>query len=302
MTDIHSKKYETTSAELERIHAFYRLTSLTRLPAKKGDGIYNEATVYRGGKTHRVAWQSPSVDSQLRRGDIVIAHRVSSPSEVFGPCYPARLIRADRSEGIVNLFDLLPSAWLADPSLAARASVLWERMDKPMRRLFNAVLWERGRFLNYVTGSARPALLAAGSGSNLHIAVNLAEQALLLAEGLPTIEHGVLIAAALLQKAARVEDDRRAADGEMRPRVGGLWTGYQQTILQWLAAARSHVCIPDSFYDRLIHVLIAGHRSELSVFSLEAAILDSAWKLIDTSTRARPPGSKTVRAHHEIFY
>ncbi len=61
----------TSTARSWITHTHYRLTSLMRLPGKTGTGIYNEATLYRGGETLRIGWTSPTVDSRLRRGDIV---------------------------------------------------------------------------------------------------------------------------------------------------------------------------------------------------------------------------------------
>ncbi len=130
----------------------YRLTSLMRLPGKKGQGIYNEAVLYHERESLRVCWASASVDSRLRRGDLVTV-KAGPPKGPRSDLLPVvRIVRLDRPEVTVNPFEMVPTSWLNDPSVALRAKALWGQMERPLQHLLNAVLWDGARFYRYVTG------------------------------------------------------------------------------------------------------------------------------------------------------
>ena len=282
------------------LSAYYRLTSLMRLPAKKGTGIYNEATLFHESESLRVGWHSATVDSRLRRGDIVAVK--SSGHGIFrSDVIPVvRIARIDRPVAAVNPFELLPSAWIGGNATAQRAKRLWEQLERPLQHLLNAVLWDGGRFYRYVTGPQSAADYPAPAGGNFRRCVALAEEALSLADGLPDIARGVLIAAALLYEAGRADDFLVAADGSgLRLSERGLWIGYQQTILEWLAVARIKVILPDALYYHLVHVLIALQRPPTTKVSIEAAILNVARRFLDMpvrfgNTAARTKGCRSM--------
>ncbi len=291
--DIHPDNTQTlagTTSPARRgaTHTHYRLTSLMRLPGKTGTGIYNEATLYRGGETLRIGWTSPTVDSRLRRGDIVTVRegkaRVTRP-EVLPVL---RIARVDQPVAAVSPFELVPGSWLDDRALARRAKNLWEQMDRPLQHLVNAVLWDGARFYRYVTGPRSTAAYPAPPGGIFRRSVALAEEAVLLADGLPNVARGVLIAAALLHEAGKADDFRVAADGSgLKLSERGRWIGYQQTILEWLAVARTKVIVPDALYHHLVHVLVALCRPPESPQAIETAILNVARGFVDTSERLR---------------
>lgn len=278
----------------------YRLTSLMRLPGKNGRGIYNEATLYHDRHTRRVAWTSPTVDSRLRRGDIVSVKAFPRLARA-GQAPVVGLVRLDLPQAAVNPFELIPAAWLNDRSLAQRAKVLWDQLERPLQHLFNAVLWDGARFYRYATGPLASAAGPARSGDSLRRAVALAEEALRLAEGLPDVARGVLIAAALLHDAGKTDGVRLAADGSgLKPSERSLWIGPGETLLEWLAVARTRVIVPDARYYRLVHVLIALQRSPQPSFAIEAAILHAARRFIDRPERERQADRLIPRARQDV--
>ena len=213
----HLPSGKTSPVETKALAPYYRLTSLMRLPGKTGTGVYNEATLYCAGDTLRIGWTSPTVDSRLRRGDIVTVRegRARAPHPEVLPVL--RIARVDQPVAAVNPFDLVPSSWLHDRALAQRAKNLWEQMERPLQHLVNAVLWDGARFYRYVTGPVSVAAYPAPPGGTFRRAVALAEEAVLLADGLPNVARGVLIAAALLHD---VREDYHVADRELTRRFG----------------------------------------------------------------------------------
>lgn len=269
-------------------HAYYRLTSLMRLPGKTGPGVYNEATLYHAGETLRIAWTSPTVDSRLRRGDIVTVREGRARARQSAVLPVLRITRVDQPVAAVNPFALVPPSWLDDRTIAQRATALWEQMERPLQHLLNAVLWDGARFYRYVTGPVSTADYPAPSGGNFRRAVALAEEALLLANGLPNVARGVLIAAALLHDAGKADDFRLAPDGRgLTLSERGRWIGYQNTILEWLAVARTKAIVPDAVYLLLIHVLVALRRPPESPQAIETAILNVARGFVDSPERLR---------------
>ncbi len=285
------------ASERRPLAPYYRLTSLMRLPAKSGTGVYNEATLYHAGETLRIAWTSPTVDSRLRRGDIVTVREGRARAHRPEVLPVLRIARVDQPVAAVNPFDLVPSSWLHDRALTQRAKNLWEQMERPLQHLVTAVFWDGARFYRYVTGPRSAADYPAPPGANFRRSVALAEEALLLADGLPNVARGVLIAAALLHEAGKADDFHLAADGSgVTLSERGRWIGYPQTVLEWLAVARTKVIVPDALYHLLVHVLIAVHRPPESPQAIETAILKVARGFVDSPERVRNADRLIARA------
>ena len=278
----------TSPAESGATHTHYRLTSLMRLPGKAGIGVYNEATLYHAGETLRIGWTSPTVDSRLRLGDIVTVReaRARSPRPEVLPVL--RIARVDQPVGAVNPFELVPVSWLNDRTIARRAKTLWDQMERPLQHLVNAVLWEGARFYRYVTGPRSTAAYPAPPGGIFRRSVALAEEAVLLADGLPNVARGVLIAAALLHEAGKADDFRPAPDGRgLTLSERGRWIGYPQTVLEWLAVARTPVIVPNAVYRRLVDVLVVLRQPTEAPPSIETAILNVASRFVESPERLR---------------
>jgi len=283
-------RFESTTATTAPTvaYAYYRLTNLMRLPGKPGQGVYNEATLYHEGETLRIGWTSPTVDSRLRRGDIVTVREGRARARHSEVLPVLRIARVDQPVAAVNPFELVPASWLHDRSIARRAKTLWDQMERPLQHLLNAVLWDGARFYRYVTGPLSTADYPAPPGGNFRRSVALAEEALLLADGLPNVARGVLIVAALLHDAGKADDFRLAADGSgVKLSERGRWIGYQHTILEWLAIARTRVIVPDALYHLLVHVLVAIRRPPEFPQAIETAILNVARGFVDSPERLR---------------
>lgn len=201
----------------------------------------------------------------------------------------------------VNPFDLVPPSWVKDCSLTRRAAALWERLERPLQQLVNAALWDGARFYRFVTGPVSAADYPGAPAGNFRRSVALAEEALSLADGLPNVARGVLLAAALLQDAGKADAFRLAPDGSgIALSERGRWIGYQQTVLEWLAVARTQVIVPDTLYLHLVHVLLALHRPPETPLAIETAILNVARGFIDSPQRLRDADRLISRALHPV--
>ena len=282
LTHTTTRAGETSSLERKAPEIYARLISLMRLPGRTGHGIYNEATLYHDGETRQVSWTSSTVDARLRRGDVVTVRAGRAKTHVGEMTPVQRIVRVDQAVPVVNPFALIPPTWFDDREIVRAAAMLWGQMERPLQHLVNAVLWDGARFYRYVTGPASTAEYPAPAGGGFRRAVACAEEARLLADGLPKVARGVLIAAALLHEAGKADDFRLSADGSgLILSERGRWIGYRQTLLEWLAVARTEVIVPDGLYHRLVHVLLATHRASELPPTIEAAILNVARNLAD---------------------
>ena len=151
----------------------------------------------------------------------------------------SRLELVDKPIPWLNPFSMLPPGWVSDRNAVERAGHLWEQMGRPLQHLFNAVLWDGGRFVRFVTGPVSTSDYPWQPGGNFRHAVTVAEQAAALSKGLSDVSTPVVIAAALLNDAGKADEFRLSQDGNgyvLSER--GHWIGFQHTILEWLAVAR----------------------------------------------------------------
>ncbi len=284
--------------------AYYRLVSITRLPASHGQGVTNLASLYHDQEELLVTWQSPQVDCRLKRGcHVAIRGRTSlAPS---GDAW--RIQRLDLLEKPlpgVNPFETIPASWVRDRSWIARAGDLWQRLSRQFQHLLTAVFWDARRFERFLTGPAALSSYRPLPNANLRHAVETAEQAIALAHGLSAVSPSVLIAAALLHDAGKADDYRLTPE-----RNGyafserGLLVGSRHTVLEWLAVARGRdgVIVPDRQYLALIHALTATPgASALGIRepqTIEATILSVAHRV--SAESAWPPSASLAGNHQQ---
>lgn len=250
----------TTAQSSSETAAYYRLTSITRLPGKGGRGVTNIATLYHEQGAREVTWQSAQVDCRLKRGCYVAMRGIEQVAS-DRVTKIQRLDLLDKPLPSVNPFDAVPANWVRDRSLVKRASNLWDQLTRPLQHLVTAVLWDGGRFERFVTGPATLSCHPTVPNANLSHAVETAETALMLANGLKDVSTSVVIAAALLHDAGKADDFRLSPDrdGYAYSERGQL-VGARHTVLEWLAVARGRdgVIVPDGQYLALIHALTAS--------------------------------------------
>ncbi len=154
---------------------------------------------------------------------------------------------------------------MRDRSWVHRAASLWEQLSRPFQHLVTAVLWDGSRLERFLTGPAALHGYPPYPNGNLRHAVETAEQAKMLANGMSDVCNSVLIAAAFLHDAGKADDFRLTPEREgYEFSERGRLVGYRHTILEWLAVARCKdgVIVPESQYLALVHVLTATRGAE----------------------------------------
>lgn len=278
---------------------YYRVTSITRLPGKGGRGVTNVAALYHDNGPCEVTWQSAKVDSRLKRGCYVAVRGIVHPPCQDNACRIQRLDLLDKPLPSINPFATVPANWVRDRALVKRASFLWSQISRPLQHLVSAVLWDGKRFERFLTGPAALSSYQPMPNANLLHAVETAEHALNLANGLVGVSTSILIAAALLHDAGKADDFRLSPDREgYSYSERGSLVGARHTVLEWLAVARSRdgVIVPETQYLALVHALTAtrgavwlGIREPQMIEATILAVADRA-----TSEAVWLPNSRTV--------
>ena len=249
----------------ECLPTVFRLVSITRLPGPNGRGVTNEATLFHEQASLKVVWTSPQVDCRLKRGCYVAVRGLDSKTFDRDCQQIKRLDRLDKTLPTVNPFETIPHSWVRDRSWVHRAASLWEQLSRPFQHLVTAVLWDGSRLERFLTGPAALHGYPPYPNGNLRHAVETAEQAKMLANGMSDVCNSVLIAAAFLHDAGKADDFRLTPEREgYEFSERGRLVGYRHTILEWLAVARCKdgVIVPESQYLALVHVLTATRGAE----------------------------------------
>lgn len=249
----------------ECLPTVFRLVSITRLPGPNGRGVINEATLFHEQASLKVVWTSPQVDCRLKRGCYVAVRGLDRKTLDRDSQRIKRLDRLDKALPTVNPFETIPYSWVRDRSWVHRAASLWEQLSRPFQHLVTAVLWDGSRLERFLTGPAALHGYPPYPNGNLRHAVETAEQAKMLANGMPDVCNSVLIAAAFLHDAGKADDFRLTPEREgYEFSERGRLVGYRHTILEWLAVARCKdgVIVPESQYLALVHALTATRGAE----------------------------------------
>ena len=124
----------------------FRVQSIARLYFDGHDKM-NRAVLFHERASLTVEWLSRSVDVRIVTGGLVSIRWLGRPTCVKGAVRIARLVPLDRPEPSLNLFDTVPSNWLADRALLRRAGAHWDGLQPSFRHLFNA---SSGRAIDFV--------------------------------------------------------------------------------------------------------------------------------------------------------
>jgi 3'-5' exoribonuclease len=236
--------------------AIARLLAIARFPNEKGS-YRNDAKIYTGGLECFVTWISPKVDSNLRPNTLVLIAREANGRRFReGHQRIHRLTRLDTALPWLNLFTTVPPGWVGNAGLLVQAAALWDTLPRPLAHLFNAALWDGGRFYRYLTVPEVPTARQGWNGTFAHcVATAHAVKRLVSDEDAP-----VLITAALLHDAAKGDACQRNRCGNrLHLSERFRYLGPRNSLLEWLAVARYQhkVIIAENTYLWLINRLLA---------------------------------------------
>ena len=233
-----------------------------------------------------VTWTCRQFDTRLRDG-LLASIRWPGQCRQYGERVPiSRLVLIERPVTSINLFDTVPPTWVADRELVARARALIDGLPDAFREYFTTILWDGLRFMRYVIGPSSLNGHHNGRCGNLHHSVDVCESALDMARRDPHAFQPVLVLAALLHDAGKADEysfDARRRRFQISER--GALLGHKQTIVEWLAVARSRqrLPLPERYYLALLHCLTAAKAADYlglrTPMSVEATILSMADRL-----------------------
>lgn len=152
----------------------FRVQSIARLYFDGHDKM-NRAVLFHERASLTVEWLSRSVDVRIVTGGLVSIRWLGRPTCVKGAVRIARLVPLDRPEPSLNLFDTVPSNWLADRALLRRAGAHWDGLQPSFRHLFNAIFWQGDRFRRYLNAPSSLSGHHAGRSGNLRHTVDVVE-------------------------------------------------------------------------------------------------------------------------------
>lgn len=244
-----------TDQVIAHLPGVFRIQSIVRLPFD-GRGTLNRACLFHERAALTVEWVSRQVDVRLVAGALVSIRWQGRPVSLNGAVRVARIVLLERPEVAVNLFETVPSCWVADRELVRRAAFLWSCLPRGLGHLFNGVFWQGDRFWRFLCGPSSLAGHHAVRHGNFRHSVEVADQALDLATREARVHLGVLVMAALLHDAGKA-DEYQQGRSRLELSDRGRLIGHRQTVLEWLAAARAQfrVIVPEAHYLALAHAL-----------------------------------------------
>lgn len=270
----------------EQMPAYLRIKSLERSLLPNGK-IHNVAVLYHDRCTVKVDWITQHVDSRLQRFGLATirhAHKVRSNK---GAIRIERLLPVGMPVPDVNLFETIPTEWIKDRSLVARAANLWNNLPRSLAHLVNAVLWDSGRFHRFVRGPSSLRGHHNDWNGNFRHSIEVAERAKDMAKTVDLANTSLLVVGGLLHDAAKADEyayDREY--GAFRLSDRGELIGHRDTLIEWLAVARSsgRLILSDDLYLGLMHMINAEKGAPAWVGlraprSMEAEILSVADRL-----------------------
>lgn len=245
----------------ENMPGILRIQSIARILAADGVQICSVATLFHEQVLLTVTWTSRQTDTRLRRGSLVRIRWGAATECANGAIRIDRLVLVDRPDASTNLFATVPTAWVSDRTVVQRAMTLWDQMPRNLAHLFNALMWDGQRFHRYVYGPSSIDGHHNGANGNLIHSVEVAEAAMAIGRFYPGVNLDLLGLGGLVHDAAKADEyfyDRERCVYSLSPR--GALVGHRDTLIDWLATARSagRVGMSESTYLVLMHMLNAN--------------------------------------------
>ncbi|KIN92018.1 HD domain-containing protein [Thauera sp. SWB20] len=286
----------------------FRVQSISRLPLDN-HCVLNRAGLFHERASLMVEWPSRKVDVRLGAGCLVSIRWLGRPVSLGGAVRISRLVVLGRPEASLDLFQTIPTVWVKERTLVRRASALWQRLPVHFQHLFNAIFWDSRRLHRYLVGASSLKGHHSCVHGNLWHTLEVAEQALRMAQGQPLACPEVLLMAALLHDAGKADEYRLGYSGlELTTR--GKLVGHRNTIIEWIAAAIAHarIALPESHYLGLIHALTSARGAPdwlglREPCTLDAVLLSAADRLsgqIELMARHSPAEAGFGRFHPHL--
>jgi 3'-5' exoribonuclease len=244
-----------TPEGIRAMPTLFRMTSLKRAPLHP-KGYQMTATLFHERASLTVTWYVNQPDVRLKPGALVSPRYSGRPSSQDGMVRIARLVLCELPCRSEDLFKTVPSGWVTDRDLLARASALWEHLPLVWQELFNHILWDGERFERFCINPGSCIGHHSVRNGNLRHMVETAEAVLALLPFHRAAHPDVALMAALLHDMAKA-DEYRLVQNSYRLTDNSILNGHKQTIGDWVAVAESRMRLklPMEHYMSLRHAL-----------------------------------------------
>lgn len=159
----------------------------------------------------------------------------------------------------VNLFSLIGHHWVADKDLLKRASLVFESLGQEYKLLFNAIFWNKERFMKFcVNPSSRSGHHSYDHG-NLKHTVEVCENMIMLLKDSKFASKEIGVILAMLHDAGKAEEYVLTSRGQWVISKRGALLGHKLTIIEWVVTAITEhkITLKEGHYECLLHGLSA---------------------------------------------
>lgn len=249
---------EIRSKEMLLSGAIFRIINITREDIGNGK-FRNEANLISNQANVKVDWIDTALVGKIHIGQIVSPRLYFVPKCINGCIRIFGLVVHEQPSGEVNLFDLVPHAWVKDRDVVKRGSLLMANLSITHRLLFNAIFWDFARFERFCKQPSSMCGHHAEQSGNLRHTVEVAEEmrAYCLTRSFINIHLGVL--ASFLHDAGKADEYFMNDKGGWYLTERGKLLGHKITVVEWIAAAVSkwNIQLPQDHYIGLVHIFTA---------------------------------------------
>lgn len=258
------EEYQTTNAvshEIPNIEfpSIFRVVKMTK--ERLFDDLHlNIAELYHDQATLSVSWITPKNEESISLGILVTPRWKNQPICTGGCIHVHELTAVTRPSIDVNLFETIPYEWIKARETVKLAKALIACLPAHFAVLFAAIFWDYKRFYRFLVGPSSLRGHHNWKHGNFIHTIEVASNAIKLAEDRPNVCREVLIIAALLHDAAKADEYRQNHQKScFEISTRGALIGHKMTIVEWIAGAiaQFQITIPTHQYLGLMHALTA---------------------------------------------
>jgi 3'-5' exoribonuclease len=237
----------------------YRIIHIERRNLDKNLKM-NIAHLYHDKASIYVAWVSSKIDDRLLSGALATPRWSSKLISNQGQVLIQRLLPVEQPSVHINLLETIPYEWMQTRDVIQDAKDILLSLPTYFIQLFNAIFWDYTRFYRFLLSpSSLNGHHNCKHGNFIHT-IEVAKNAMNLAENRPMVSREILLMATLLHDAGKADEyqfNYKRNAFEMSAR--GALIGHKLSIIEWVAAAIAQykIQIPEQQYLALMHALTA---------------------------------------------
>ena len=219
----------------------------------------NEANLFCNQATIRVDWLDYTLVSKIHIGQIVSPRLSAEPRSTNGCIRICRLVVYERPVATVNLFNLIPFAWVKDRDIVKCGATLMDELSDIHRLLFNAIFWNHSRFDRFCKQPSSMIGHHAEPSGNLRHTIEVVEEMRKQCITKSFINKDIGLLSALLHDAGKADEYAMNTKGGWDLSDRGRLLGHKVTVVEWIAAAvaKYNITLPEDHYLALLHIFTA---------------------------------------------